>query len=95
MWFEQRSLQEPTEVGRSLALVPETCRAAPVPARHWEMGGRSTHSPPGGGGGDSPPQRWGLLMGGLTISDPGPKLGISRWFAREDRVELNGNTSCL
>lgn len=37
----------------------------------------------------------GAVMGGLTIGDPGPRLGISRWFAREDRLELNGNRNCL
>lgn len=29
----------------------------------------------------------GAVMGGLTTSDPGPNLGILRWFAREDGVE--------
>lgn len=37
----------------------------------------------------------GAVMEGLTISNPSPKGGVSRCFAREDRVELSGNTNFL
>lgn len=37
----------------------------------------------------------GAVMGGLAISNPSPKVGISRCFAREERVELSGNTNFL
>lgn len=37
----------------------------------------------------------GAGAGGLAISNPSPKVGVSRCFAREDRVELSGNANFL
>lgn len=37
----------------------------------------------------------GAGTGGLTISNLSSKVGVSRCFAREDRVELSGNANFL